>query len=59
MQNTEIKKKALLTMQKNNTIPCSKQQKYLHKILGGELNYLYEIYFFGYSLSRRNDIYRI
>lgn len=43
MQSTEIKEKARinanLAMYKNDTAPCSRQQKYLHRILGGELNY--------------------
>lgn len=39
MQNKEIKERAMHTMYLNNSAPCSRQQKYLHKILGGELNY--------------------
>lgn len=30
---------ANISLHKNNTAPCSRQQKYLHKVLGGELNY--------------------
>lgn len=36
---TKALKKAKITMYKNNTAPCSKQQRYLHFLLGGELNY--------------------
>lgn len=42
-KNDEIKKiireKSNLTMYNNGTGPCSKQQKYIHNLLGGELNY--------------------
>lgn len=41
--NEQIKNKAIInankTMHKNGTAPCSKQQKYLWELLGGELNY--------------------
>lgn len=41
--NKAIKDKAVInankTMYQNSTAPCSKQQKYLYKLLGGELNY--------------------
>lgn len=36
-----IQSKRLETMSKNNSAPCSKQQKYIHKLIGGELNYPY------------------
>lgn len=43
MQIKEIKddriKKSKQTMYKNGTGPCSKQQQYIHNIIGGELNY--------------------
>jgi very-short-patch-repair endonuclease len=39
MQNDEIMKKSKETMYRNGTAPCSRQQKYLHNLLGGELNY--------------------
>jgi len=39
MQNKEIKERAMHTMYLNNTAPCSRQQRYLHNLLGGELNY--------------------
>lgn len=39
----EIKRRAVIsdlkTKYQHGTIPCSKQQKYLHNLLGGELNY--------------------
>lgn len=35
----EITKKTRITLYKNGTAPCSVQQLYLHKLLGGELNY--------------------
>lgn len=42
-QNKEIKEKQIeswcKSIFKNETGPCSKQQKYLHDLLGGELNY--------------------
>lgn len=43
LNNPEIRKKAIIktrsTMYKNGTVPCSQQQRHLHKILNGELNY--------------------
>lgn len=33
------KEKRRITMYENGTAPCSTQQKYLHNLLGGELNY--------------------
>lgn len=39
LQNVEILTKARKTMFKNGTAPCSTQQKYIHNLLGGELNY--------------------
>lgn len=39
MQNETIKKKALKTMYEKGTSPTSKQQNYLHRLIGGELNY--------------------
>ena len=42
-QNKEIKKETIkkinMSLYKNGTAPCSKQQEYLHNLLGGELNY--------------------
>lgn len=38
MQNVEIKKLAMNTMYENGTAPCSRQQKYIHNLIGGELN---------------------
>lgn len=39
MQNNIIKEKAIKTLYQNNTAPCSAQQKYIHNLIGGELNY--------------------
>lgn len=43
MQNKEYARKVTIkrnkNMYKNGTAPCSTQQKYLHSLLGGELNY--------------------
>lgn len=43
MQSAEIKKVAISNLLKSrylhNSAPCSKQQRYLHNLLGGELNY--------------------
>ena len=39
MQNPDILAKARKTMFENGNTPCSTQQKYLHQLLGGELNY--------------------
>lgn len=38
-QSEIIKMKIRESLFNNGTAPCSKQQKYLHKLLGGELNY--------------------
>ena len=35
----KLEKKATITMYKNGTAPCSKQQKHIHNIIGGKLNY--------------------
>jgi hypothetical protein len=44
MQNEEIKNKCtqnmLNTMYSNGNIACSKQQKHIHELFGGELNYI-------------------
>lgn len=39
MQIDEVKTKARLSMYKNGTAPSSRQQRYIHNIIGGELNY--------------------
>jgi hypothetical protein len=39
LQSIEIREKATKTMTENGRIPTSFQQKYLHHLLGGELNY--------------------
>jgi hypothetical protein len=39
MQNSEVMSKSRITFHKNGTAPCSRQQEYLWKLLGGELNY--------------------
>jgi len=39
LQNPEIREKARQTLYKNGTAPCSNQQKYIHNLIGGELNY--------------------
>jgi hypothetical protein len=41
MQNKEIYAKVIATLNKNGTTPCSSQQRYVHRIVGGELNYPY------------------
>jgi len=41
MKNKEISAKVRATLNKNGTTPCSKQQAYVHSIIGGELNYPY------------------
>lgn len=38
-KSKEFQQKKLDKMYKNGTAPCSTQQKYLHNLLGGELNY--------------------
>lgn len=37
----EIREKALKTMCENNTVPTSSQQKHIHTLVGGELNYYF------------------
>lgn len=39
MQSDEVMKKSKESMHKHGTAPCSRQQKYLHNLLSGELNY--------------------
>jgi len=39
MQSDEIKRKSRKTMYENNSAPCSRQQLYIHNLIGGELNY--------------------
>ena len=34
----EFRKKSMKTLHKNGTAPCSKQQKHVHDVIGGELN---------------------
>lgn len=46
LQNAEILAKQKETFYKNGTCPTSKQQNYLHKIYGGELNYSFGMYNF-------------
>jgi len=41
MQNKEVSAKVRATLNKNRTAPCSSQQKYIHSIIGGELNHPY------------------
>ena len=38
LQNKDIKNKALDSFQFNRTGPCSRQQKYIHFLIGGALN---------------------
>ena len=38
-QSPEIKEKIRQTFYKNGTTPCSRQQEYIHNIIGGQLNY--------------------
>ena len=42
MQSPEIRLKAMKTMYDNNNVKLSKQQKYICKLVNGELNYLIE-----------------
>ena len=44
LQNPEILAKQKETFYKNGTCPTSKQQNYLHKLYGGELNYCLKMY---------------
>lgn len=39
LQSKEVRDKAYQTFVKNGSMPCSIQQKHLHNVLGGELNY--------------------
>jgi len=39
LQNKEIRLKSKKSLYKNGTAQCSKQQLYIHNIIGGELNY--------------------
>lgn len=39
LQSPEIRNKGRVTLYKNGNAPTSKQQKYLHNLIGGELNY--------------------
>lgn len=39
MQNLKIKTKAINTMSRNGNVQASRQQLYIHKIIGGKLNY--------------------
>jgi hypothetical protein len=39
MMVEDIKKKAISKLFKSDKAPCSKQQKYVHDVFGGELNY--------------------
>jgi len=41
MKNKEIYAKVIATLNKNGNAPCSSQQRYVHSIVGGELNYPY------------------
>lgn len=40
LKNADIKKKQMYSLYNNGTAPCSIQQKYLHLLFGGELNYI-------------------
>lgn len=44
LQNPEILSKQKNTFYKNDSCPTSKQQKYLHNLYGGELNYPFKSY---------------
>jgi len=39
MQNEDIKLKQINTLYKNSSAQCSTQQRYIHQLIGGELNY--------------------
>ena len=39
MQNPEIKERNRQSLYKNGTARCSRQQKYIHNLIGGKLNY--------------------
>lgn len=38
-QNSEIRKASMNSMYENKSAPCSRQQKYIHNLVGGELNF--------------------
>jgi hypothetical protein len=38
-QSDDIKKLSMKALYENQTAPCSRQQKYIHDLLGGELNF--------------------
>lgn len=38
-QNSEIKKLSMKSLYENNTAPCSRQQRHIHNLLGGQLNF--------------------
>lgn len=38
-QNEEIKLKSMASLYNNNTAPCSRQQRHIHNIIGGNLNF--------------------
>jgi hypothetical protein len=42
--NEEVKKKIVKSLCDNKNMACSSQQKYLHNLYGGKLNYPYEYY---------------
>lgn len=44
MLNKEIYEKTRMTMYQNGTCQISRQQKYLHNLYGGELNYPFKMY---------------
>jgi hypothetical protein len=44
LQSPEVRAKSRVTMYENGTVACSKQQKYLHYLFGGELNYPFNYY---------------
>lgn len=54
LQNPEILAKQKETFYKNNTCPTSKQQIYLYRLYGGELNYPFKMYNFDIYLSDDN-----
>ena len=41
-KSPDIQAKMVKTMYNNGTMPCSFQQRYIHKLYGGELNYPFE-----------------
>lgn len=38
-QNKDIKQISMKSLYENNSAPCSRQQKYIHDLIGGKLNY--------------------